>query len=155
MRFFFAYLLLGIIAVVYARPLNDPRRDLIIESRTHWYVRSQGDTNAKANGVNGHANGVNGHTNGVQALQAERPFIVLIGDAGDIVRGRSITDPPVPRRIQERLEAYFLRDHYFQCDIRFTRGTAYMLQDVEAAFTFQYQWHGMPEWEDGNLARGE
>ncbi|KAJ3995707.1 hypothetical protein F5050DRAFT_1765059 [Lentinula boryana] len=168
MRFFFAYLLLGIIAVVYARPLNDPRRDLIIESRTHWYVRSQGDPLDNANGVNGHANGVNGqvnvvngHTNGVQqpsdAHRAERAFVVhvrFIGDAGESERGRPVNNPPVPMRIQQRLEAYFLRVYHSHCEVRFASRTAYMLQDVEAAFTFQYQWEGMSGWEDGNLPPG-
>ncbi|KAJ3747169.1 hypothetical protein DFH05DRAFT_779735 [Lentinula detonsa] len=122
MRFFFAYLLLWIIAVVYARPLNDPRRDLIIDSRTHWYVRSQGDTNAKANGgVNGHANGVNGHTNGNDWRHISCETIIFnvtsVSQVAQLICYRMSRQPSLSN----------------------TNGTVCLI----------------PEWEDGNLARGE
>ncbi|KAJ3910473.1 hypothetical protein F5879DRAFT_928774 [Lentinula edodes] len=170
------FLLLGLIAAAaaaHAAPSIAPNRDLLIEAHqshahpwTPLYMRSDsqgaGDKNEHSNGGQ-RPNG--DRPNRAQQPNASRRFIVMVeftGAAGDTQDGRlpPVHNPPVPTRVYARVDAYLFRIYGYgarpiDCDVRFPDHVAYMLHDVEADFTFRYQWDGERDWENVELSRGQ
>ncbi|KAJ4491475.1 hypothetical protein C8J55DRAFT_486425 [Lentinula edodes] len=166
------FLLLGLIAAASAHAAPSiANRDMLIEAhpshvhpRTPLYMRSQG-----AGDKNEHSNGGQ-RPNSDRPNRAQRPngprrFIVMVeftGAAGDTQDGRlpPVHNPPVPTRVYARVDAYLFRIYGYgarsiDCDVRFSNHVAYMLYDVEADFTFRFQWDGDRDWEKAELSRGQ
>ncbi|KAJ3813336.1 hypothetical protein F5876DRAFT_73990 [Lentinula aff. lateritia] len=163
-------LLVLIVAAAHAAPSIAPNRDLLIEaplSHVHpWtplYMRSQGAGDESEHSDGGQRPNSN-RPNRTQRPNGPRRFIVMVeftGAAGDTQDGLlPVHDPPVPIRVHARVDAHLFRiygygERSIDCDVRFPNGVAYMLRDVEAGFTFRFQWDGERDWENVELLRGQ
>ncbi|KAJ4492179.1 hypothetical protein C8J55DRAFT_254789 [Lentinula edodes] len=145
MHFNFIFLVLGLLAVVHAAPLDVTQNKDIgshLSSRTQPF-------------------GPSTPLSRVSRVQPNGKIIVaFIRNSGNNAQGFAPPHhPPVPQRVEERVADYFHETFpKMQCDIQYEEGTVYILENVSDTFQIRWRWENVKRWqgvEIGDATRKE
>ncbi|KAJ3864936.1 hypothetical protein EV359DRAFT_63576 [Lentinula novae-zelandiae] len=134
MHFNFIFLVLGLLAVVHAAPLDVTQNKDIgshLSSRTQPFDPSTSLSHLVSREPNG------------------KVIVAFIRNSGNNPQGLAPPHhPPVPQRVEDRVADYFHEKFpKMQCDVQYEEGTVYMLENVLDTFQIRWRWGNSKKWK--------